>query len=170
MSLKWEDCLNEGEKLFQYMIHHYDDMFDGEIIKHFNIWYATWWMQSYYREVNEICGKDIQLDLVPWIRNEFESKQLFKSSNWKPFRDGESPIYMNLGYKKLFFYKQYYFQLQIEATCSDCIHCEKKDNPIHFDLGLYGWKDEYSERVLPYKNTIILADLMMPESDWADDA
>lgn len=166
MTSRWGEFLKEGEGLFQYMIHNYDDMFDDGRIKHFDIWYATWWMQSHYKDVKALCGKEIQTELVPWIHHEFESKRLFDSSHWKPFRDGDTLIYMSLGYKKLFVYKNYYFQLQIEATCSDCVHCESKDNPIHFDLGLYGWKDEHSDKVLPYNDVIILSDNMMPERDW----
>lgn len=169
MSSRSDQFVKEGEILFQYMLHHYNEMFDGDSIKHFNIWYATYWMQSDYEAVKEKYGKEIQHELVPWIRNEFESKRLFEPSLWKPFRDGESPNYIYPGYKKLFFYKNYYFQLQIEATCSDCIHCERKDNPIHFDLGLFGWKDEHSDRVLPYDNVRVLSDHMMPERYWADE-
>ena len=148
------------------MIHHYDDMFDGDNIKHFNIWYSSWWMYSYVDDVKIECEQNIQSELVPWIRNEFENKWLFEPNNWKPFRDADSYIYMTLGYKKLFVYKQYYFQLQIEAECADCIHCERNDNPIHFELGVYGWKDTHSNKVLPYNDVIVLPENFMSEFEW----
>jgi hypothetical protein len=167
MPFEWEDCLKEGEEAFQYMIHHYDDMLDGDRVKHFDIWYATYWMQSYYDDVKALYGKEIQVELAPWIKNEFESKRLFEPTLWKPFRDGDSPNYINMGYKKLFVYKNYYFQLQIETTCSDCVDCERNENPIHFDIALYGWKDEHSDKVLPYNDVSVLPDYMMPERDWS---
>jgi len=128
MASQWEEFLKEGEELFQYMLHHYDDMFDGDCVKHFDIWYATWWMQTHYRDVKKLCGNDIQAELVRWIHLEAESNRLFDPNYWKPFRDGDTLIYMSLGYKKLFVYKGYYFQLQIEATHSYCIHCDRNDN------------------------------------------
>jgi hypothetical protein len=167
MSLTWEECLKQGDELFQYMIHNYESMFDGDLIKHFDIWYVTWWMQTYYENVKEECYKDIQTQSVPWIRKEFETNNLFNSKNWKPFREAEYGGYMYLGYRKIFVYKQYYFQLQIEATCSDCIHCLRNENPIHFELGLYGWKDtEEQYRVLPYDNIVLLPDNMMSDDYW----
>ena len=107
------DLVKKGEELFQYMIHNYDTMFDGDYIKHFDVWYTSHMMEGYYDEAIKECGKNnIKAELIPWIRKEFETNNLFNSENWRPERDYDY-CDMYLGYRKLFVYKQYYFQLQI---------------------------------------------------------
>ena len=110
MSYKLNKHIEESNRLFQYMIHNYEDMFDGNILKHFDIWYATWWMHSYYEEVSNKFGDDIQIELVPWIRNEMKSGRLIEQKYWKLCHDSDSYNDIYIGYKKLFFYKYYYFQ------------------------------------------------------------
>ena len=163
MPYELDKYIEESKHLFEYMIHNYKDMFDGNILKHFDIWYTTWWMQSYYEEVSNKIGGDIQTELVPWIRNEMESGRLIEPKYWKLFHDSDSFNDIYIGYKKLFFYKYYYFQLTIESTHSDCIYCERKDNPIHFQLALYGWKDKQTNKVQPYNEICIEPERMMPE-------
>ena len=52
------------------MIHNYESMFDGDLIKHFNIWYATHWMKGdYHRQATQECEKDII-----WYRENFVGK------------------------------------------------------------------------------------------------
>ena len=90
MPREWEECIKEGESLYQYMMEHFEEMFNGNEIKHFSIWYATWWMQSYYHNVKENCGKEIQEELITWIRKEKEIGRLNSLVFWKPFRDSDS--------------------------------------------------------------------------------
>jgi hypothetical protein len=166
MSNNWEDYEKEGKEIFQYMIHQYNNMFDMGRIKHFNIWYANWWMKTYYEEIKEKYYDEIHPDLIPWIQMEFESKRLFDSTNWKPFYYDGSTDCIYLGYKKLFTYQNYYFQLIVEPTCNDCIYCDRGENPIHFELALYGWKTSGLDNLQPYNDILVLSDNMMPEKDW----
>ena len=165
MPYDWDQCIIEGRKSFNYMISHFYEMFD-ETIHDFYIRYATNTMMSYYEEVNEKYNSDIQVALIPWIKNEFEEKRLVKDTNWKPFRDSHDYNDMYLGYSKLFQYKQYYFQLALESgcVCDDCIPINKCGHPPCFELALYGWKEDGYEKVKPYD--IDMIDRMMPEKYW----
>jgi hypothetical protein len=165
MPREWEECIKEGESLYQYMVEHFEEMFNGNEIKHFSIWYATWWMQSYYHNVQEKYRKEIQEELITWIRKEKEIGHLEESLFWKPFRDSDSFCDIYQGYKKLFLYQNYYFQLIIQSECGECVYCEKGENQIHFELALYGWKDD-SDLVQPYNELIIGTDMLMPSKSW----
>lgn len=105
MPYNWDQCIIEGKKSFNYMISNFYEMFNDTAIKHFYIRYATNNMMSYYEDVNEKHNYDIQIALIPWIKNEFEEKRLVKDTNWKPFRDSHDYNDMYLGYSKLFQYK-----------------------------------------------------------------
>jgi hypothetical protein len=112
----------------------------------------------------------IQPELIYWIQNEFNENRLFDNNNWKPFRDRYEIDLMYLGYNKLFQYEQYYFQLAIESDIwddiVDCKYCKNGDSLIHFELALYGWKDEKFDKIQPYNEFIINLDCMMPEKEW----
>ncbi len=164
----WERFLKEGDILFNYMINNFEDMFDGDTIKHFDIKYQN--IHDYGTiEIKTNYNIYIQLDLIIWIRNEINCNNLFNNNNWKPFRDNYHLTSMYLGYKYLFKFKQYYFQLIIESDCNyynNCIYCINiNKNTIHFELVLYGWKDDDSSILKPY-NRIVLYNNIMPEIDW----
>ena len=158
----WDQCIIEGKKSFDYMINHFYEMFNDTAIKHFYIRYATNNMMSYYEDVNEKHNYDIQIALIPWIKNEFEEKRLVNDINWKPFRDSDDYNDMYLGYNTLFQYKQYYFQLALESgcVCDDCIPINKCGHPPCFELALFGWKEDGPEKVKPYD--IVMIDSMIP--------
>lgn len=175
LPFNWERFLIRGDILFDYMIHNFDKFFDGDVIKHFHIGYGTYTMVPYGDDLYEMYGSDIQKELVPWIRNEFESTQLFEKTNWKPFRDQECLTQMYLGYKKMFRYKQYYFQLAIDKHCFDCTYCEDamRNNNIesledmkHIELKLYGWTSDTSEKLQPDDIVVIPPDNIMPNTYW----
>jgi hypothetical protein len=171
MKFCWDRFLKEGEELFNYMIHNFDDMFDGNKIKHFDIRYEYIYDEG-TQEIKERYGEDIQKELIPWIKKEFESNELINSTSWKPFRDQYTLSDMYFGYRKLFQFKHYYFQLAMESECDldDCKYCINDTNKIifspHFCLALYGWKDESSDILQPYNKVKIPLDNIMPESDW----
>jgi hypothetical protein len=148
----WEKLVKEGEVLFDYMIHNFETMFDGEFkIKHFDIEIGFIGLTSYAEEIKEMYNDDIQKELIQWIKNEKRENALFQNHNWKPFRDPDLLLYMFLGYKKLFQYKEYVFQLSIITDCDleICDYCKIKENSIHFCLTLYGWKDGSSAVLQP---------------------
>ncbi len=144
MSYLWEEFLIEGDELFNYMKHTFETMFEGDkIIKHFYITYGIYDLKKYAKELNDQYCKEIQKELIPWIKNELEDDKLFDNTNWKPFRDDIYIEFMHLGYKKIFQYKNFYFQLILDESCGICNYCKiNNDNRTHFELALYGWKDD----------------------------
>jgi hypothetical protein len=168
---KWDKFLIEGDELFSYMIHNFNSMFDGEIIKHFRINYGAYMEVFGYESsdnIDEMYRNDIQKELLPWIYKEFENKELFNKENWKPFRDTYCFTAMYLGYKKMFQYKKYYFQLAIDKACGECPYCENKNTVYfeHFELKMYGWVDEKSDKLQPDDRVAIPPDNIMPYEYW----
>lgn len=162
----WNNFLVEGKVLFQYMQNNFNNMFEGDvIIKHFNIR-----DEGCYDLGSEECmamyGTEIQKDLVPWIKKELEDNRLFDSTLWRPFRDRYTLSDMYLGYKKLFEFKQYYFQLCIASCCEleICTNCINKENRKHFEIIIYGIKNEQSGKKERY-NIDNLSNFM-PEHYW----
>lgn len=83
---------------------------------------------------------------------------------------------MYFGYKYLFQYKHYYFQLGIQKYCEleVCTYCnhikgeyfeEYSDNSQHFMISLYGWKEDNSNVLLPY-NLLLSNNDIMEEKHW----
>jgi hypothetical protein len=176
MEYSWKEFLVEGDQLYTVLINNFENMFDGDIIKHFKIQHTSSLIENMFTEFKREHEKDIQKTLISWIRNELNKKKLFEKSNWKPFRN-YSLIDMYYGYKKLFLYKQYYFQLGMETNCDldECIYCghtkdvyfeEHEENSQHFILDLYGWKDDNSDILLPHRNILIPIDSIMPKVHW----
>jgi len=164
MPWDWEECIEEGNKSFEYMVQHFNSMFDGPVIKHFDIRFATRAMMSYCdndaplsKRWKELYHTEIENALIPWINEELHSKRLFEYSNWRPCRNPHNHNAMHMGYNKLFEYQEYYFQLAIQYYCGQCHYCKIEENRIHFELALYGCKHELHN---------ILLDLMIPESFW----
>jgi hypothetical protein len=146
-------------------------------------------------EVMKNYGIDIQKSLVPWIKNEFQDGRLFDKTLWKPFRDMDTYSTMFYAYKKFFKYDKYYFQLSIDAGCGidECKYCNRyinteckycndiedceedkcicnnshtyDNNVVHFELALYGWKDDITNKSFS-KMKIMPSDFMMLEEQW----
>jgi hypothetical protein len=169
MLYKWKEFLEEGDELYSYMIHNFEEMFDGDsIIKHFDV--RDFYCNG-FNHADIIIDKyytDIQTELILWIKKEYIEGRLVDKTQWKPFRDYDL-IEMYHGYKKLFQYKQYYFQLGMETLCmiDNCIYCNPNsdtDNK-HFILEIYGWKETEEDILYPYRYTIP-SDNIMPEKHW----
>jgi hypothetical protein len=165
----WDRFLVEGGVLFKYMTKNYQDMFDGDIIKHFSI-RNEGCVDIGSDELIKEHGPEIEKELVVWIRNEIEKKTLFDNNNWKPFRDKYTITDMYLGYKRLFQFKHYFLQLAIDECadeCEDCNYCLTDDIKTHFQLVLFGWKvNENDTFIEPYTNFPIMPDNIMPEKFW----
>ena len=175
MSCYWPGFLKEGDKLYNYLINNYEIMFNENNILHFYIrnWYY-YYDEENVDKINELYGEDIEKELICWIKNEHKENRLFNRELWKPFRDGQTLEDMFNGYKKLFQYKQYYFQLGMELECgnNNCDYCidyidsnEIQITP-HFCLALYGWEKDTSNMLQPDERINIPLDNYMTECDW----
>jgi hypothetical protein len=153
------------------------------------------------QELNQVFGKEIQKELVPWIKKELEENRLFDKTLWRPFRDVYTITDMYLGYRKLFPFRPdyetypellentilppeinikgtYYFQLAIDAecyeeTCNDCInntynHCNNnlKGYNKHFEIVLYNWFDEKTNKLYFERRIPILSDNLIHQHRW----
>ena len=165
MSNYFEESMAEfvevGKELYNDMIHNFENMFDGDtIIKHFDIHYGNS-SNINVIEIIENYGDNIQKELISWIRKEFEDNNLFIYKNWKPFRSHYHITSMFFGYKKLFQYKQYYFQLTIDDLVDKI-----NERIIHFELAACWSKEDGKEYLQPDNDCIILSDNIMPEYYW----
>jgi hypothetical protein len=167
----WNRFLQEGEILFEYMTQNFETFFDGDSkLSHFNVRDAGIYDIG-SQEVLEKYDLEIQKKLSVWIRNEYDSGRLFVKTDWKPFRDAYDMTYAYLGYRRLFQFKQYYFQLAIESECArlDCEWCPNDDYYMrceHFSVELYGWKNEDSNMLQPDGDEQIPHDLIITEKRW----
>jgi hypothetical protein len=169
----WDEFSEKGDKMFEYMTRNFDDMFDSESIKHFDIRYGISSVIGYENEIREKYSDDIQKGLIPWIQTELKSGRLFDKGLWRPFRDPYDITDMFFGYRLFFPYKEYYFQLAIYYECLNCKYCKycdiDDDNDeitIHFELALYGWKNENSDKLQPDNTVCIPSDTMVPDLYW----
>ena len=142
----------EGEELYQYMLEHFESMFNEyHTLIFVDIRYFSDSCRDHVKEVTDTCGDDIIRAYSIWLLQEKE-KVLFNKENWQIYRNRDEITDMYLGYRILFVYQQYYFQVSYDS--------------YFFVLGLYGWKDESCEALQPDRRSIILSDHIMPERDW----
>jgi len=168
MLYRWDEFIEEGDELYMYMFNNFQLMFDDKIIKHFDIRDNYYNNINYGKQIYDEYSDDIQKVLVDWIQIEFKENRLFDKTQWKPFRD-YNLIDMYYGYKYLFQYKHYYFQLTMETYCEieGCLYCKDKDdiNP-HFCLELYGWKDDKYDKLQPWNKILLTTNNIIPEKYW----
>lgn len=161
----WEDIVKEGDQLFEHLCQHFYELFDEQNnINHFDICPVSPIMMGYYETVGEQIGKDVHDAIVPWIHEEYRSGRLTNKELWKPFRVPWQHNNMYHGYRKLFMYDKYYFQLalfndrdMIDGTFTHWV-C--------FEAALYGWKEEGINTLQPLNSVSVLEDMMMPEENW----
>ena len=168
----WKQFIEQGDVMLQHMMLHFEKMFDGDsIIKHFDIRSGIYGRiyECDMLGMREEHGDDIQKELVYWIRNQWNLGHLVDRKNWKPFRDVELITWTYMGYRIMFQYKQYYFQLALEDACGECMYCQRGESNIHFKAALCGWKDERYNKLQPDNYISILPDNSIPISDWMYD-
>lgn len=136
MPSDWNECITLVNEWFTYLCAHFDDMLDEDRIRHFDIQYADSKMMGYYEEVAEKYGEEIHRTLIPWIREEAQSGRLFRSSHWKPFRKPYLYTACYAGYRKLFYYGAYSFQLTMIKD-QDWNEQGVREDWICFEAALY---------------------------------
>ena len=142
MPSDWNGCIREVNYMYVHLCEHFDDMLDGDRVRHFNIDCGDMSMWGYYEEVAEKYGEEIHRDLVPWIREEARSGQIFQSSNWKPFRKPYLYTSCYAGYRKFFQYGKYTFQLTMILD-KDWNEQGVREDWICFEVALYGQDSIY---------------------------
>lgn len=167
-----EHFLIEGEPMFAYMVEHFNSLFTNESkMRHFSIRYEG---NSYLSDeidlLNATCLDDIHNHILPYIKQERMEGRLFDRDYWRPIRDNYDSSSFYMGYKKMVQYKHYFFQVSITKDCDydDCKYCMDKDTDwfIHFEVVLFGWKDEHHENLQPNNRIQIGSHNMLPERYW----
>ncbi len=165
----WAEIVKENNKLFDYMIANFESMFDGDsIVKHFEMRYG-YTNDLGLKKIMKKHGDTIQKELISWIRKEYAEHRLFEKTNWTPFRDGYNHNLIYLGYKVLFIFQKYYFKLGIEEQCpiKKCKYCENNETQTHFQLILYGWKENENDTFLkPFYKRPVPSNNIIPDKDW----
>lgn len=158
--LYWIRYIQEGKLFFSTMLHNLNFMFDRETtIKHFDIQPAGYGVDV--DELKEVYGNEIQKELIPWIKKEYEEKRLTNYIYWKTFRGAEyHDIY--LGYRKMFQYNQCLYQLALSSYCGNCIYCKRGENRTHFELVYYNTIKGAEERW----SNLIQPDMMLSAEYW----
>lgn len=167
---KWSIFLEECEKLLTYMIENFESMIDGQFVKHLSV-RCEGVSDLGSREVTEEHGPEIQEKVTPWLRDQFEKGYLTEKTNWSPFRDRCCFTSMYAGYRRLFQFEKYYFQLLLDKGCEidleDCRYSLNNENGTCFQLLLYGWKENENDIFIqPYGDVYILPDNIMSSSTW----
>jgi len=169
----WKKEGEECDQIFEAFPPHYKNMLDGEDkVKHFCMKGRTWDLKGHVDEIREEIRDDIQQQLIPWIKNEFKYNDLTNKKRWRPVRDFYFFSDIFLGYKKLFQYKHYLFQLILLVECdgdddtSICKYCENKEHTPHFGVMLFGWRDINYEKLQPENTLTVFDDNMIPKSYW----
>ena len=162
----WSKFLKEGDVIFNYMIQNYNLMINDNKIWGLEIFEIRqkFGSEIHYLEKNYL--DEIQKELIPWIQNQYKTGQLIEKSNWKPFRDHGFTTF-TLGYKVMFQYKQYYFQLSMDTDCPAITEFKDEEYSwVSFLLALYGWKEDGKEKLQPDDDVVIPPDNTMPEWYW----
>lgn len=143
----------EGEELYQYMLEHFDHMFNEDHTLIFvDIRYFSDSCRDYVKEVADSYRDHIIRAYSLWLLQEKECGRLFDKTHWQIYRNRDEMTDLYLGYRTLFVYQHYYFQVSYDF--------------YFFALGLYGWKDESCEALQPDRRSIILSDHIIPEREW----
>ena len=155
---RWNEFLEEGEKLYYHLCHHFDDLFtpDKTEIIYFDMSYATVDMMEYDEALFETRGKEIHDAILPWILEEHRSGRLLNKEWWTPVRDPWDFFDMYYGYRKLFLFETYYLQLGIIHGSYDGPN-NTLEHRICLQTALYCMKDG---------DVTVTDDMLMPDKHW----
>jgi hypothetical protein len=160
----WEKCVKQGKESFDYMVRNFSKMVKEDSIPQFRIYYSDAFTKSFVEDISTLHGDEIEQLLIPWIRSEWED--MTEHSMWRPFRDTYNRVHSYMGYRKLFKYKQYYFQVIIESYRD---YEDAAEEDTHIELVLFGWKEDTDTMLQPSKRISILVDQLIPDAEWKYD-
>lgn len=162
-----ENYREDGVNLYSYMCSQFrtKDIDKYNYIKYFEIKDFPNKSYRYLNKVKDEFEAIIQPDLLKWIRQERDSGQLFDKINWKIFEDLWENTQSYIGYRKLFTYRQYYFQLTVDYFYNFDHSPNEDGNELHLQLLLYGWKDDSFKYIQPDNIYSMTSDISIPEWD-----
>lgn len=157
--------IEEGKLYFKYMIHNFESMITNDRIeKSFDL-FDVYWGES-VDDIKDEYFDEIKKEFIHWVQNEYNEGRLNEHINWKTIREYEVTNRMFLGYKKMFQYKNHYFQLALINRCyfNTCKYCSNKKHLCcsHFELLYYGWTDDNSLLLQPDNEYSIPSDKTVP--------
>ena len=156
LDLWWGEFLEEGDELFEHMTKNFESMLSGDTIKHLNMFIGTGFTEYECYEKIMLEIDLIEKTLITWINQEHIAGRLFNKDLWKPFRDLQYLHDMHLGYKKMFKYGQYIFQLGLQRDCyAECKLCMGYIHNVHFCLALYSGSEEDSSHLKIWEDDML---------------
>jgi len=168
----WDEFVKEGDVHFDYMTKHVETLLSENTKKGFDIIAGDHHLHdAILEDIKEIHGSALKKALIPWIRQEIEKGDLFQRTNWNPFRGWELTN-SHFGYRKIFRWEGFHFQLALENFCSpydeDCEDCRNGINGTFFEVALWGvTRDDF-----PYRKGyefISFLDDRFPDKYWVDE-
>ena len=147
----WNRFEREADEAYSYMVMNLEHMIDAERLLHFSIqpsWNGN--TVGYYEEIKQAHQHQLEGVVLTWIRQERDAGRLLIRENWLPYRHSLDHTVSYLGYRGLFCFKEYVFQLSIDLNdwddnCRDCLSSQREEDIPHFEAMVYGRKGEVEE-------------------------
>jgi hypothetical protein len=148
------DLIKDAEELYDYLLNRIDTMFypDKTLIFVNLCGFTSETDTHILHNISLQYGEELRLAFGTWLHHEIENNSIFDRENWQIFRKVDLMTHMYLGYRILFIYHHYYFQVSYDF--------------YFFGLVLYGWKEADKEKLQPDNRVNIPDDKYMPEDDW----
>ena len=160
-TVDWEDEIQYGDEAMDYMSHHPMDLHTCEIVNEYG---------ARIPEFDNHC-EDILPTLKQWIEQERTDGRLAQPENWKPWDTGSRNQPVLHGYRVLFSYLQYLFQLTLYGN--DCVCDENGDDPqcmhmitFRFVLKWYGIVHDGIVKRYPCDSVFCTDEFSKMNSSW----
>ena len=148
-----DQLIRDAEELYDYLLNRIDTMFyPDKTLIFVNLSGFTYDINEHINDISQKHAEEIRVAFGKWLQYEIQSNTLFDRENWQIFRKLDLITYMYIGYRKLFVYQHYYFQVSYDF--------------YFFGLVLYGWKEDNKEKLQPDDRVSVPIDQYMPDYDW----
>jgi hypothetical protein len=114
---------SETEEAYRILLESYPSMIQGH---GFDIYYSTWEMSYHHEQLMKEKGHMIKHAVFLWIVEEHRSGRLLDRERWGGFPEAIHGNWIDVGYRHLFSYESYRFQLVIEPV-EHCFHLNLYD-------------------------------------------